>query len=106
MQDLSTYSIGQLRTLDQSVSDELKRRQSQQIGDAREQILKLAQSAGINLAELVGMKSPKVPKPSGTVKAKYRHPQHPDQQWTGRGRQPAWVKEWINSGKSIDDMLV
>lgn len=26
--------------------------------------------------------------------------------WTGRGRTPRWVKEWVDSGKSLDDLLI
>jgi DNA-binding protein H-NS len=33
---------------------------------------------------------------------KYRNLDNNAQQWTGRGRQPKWVKEWLDSGKSLD----
>ncbi|MBA4095048.1 MAG: histidinol phosphate phosphatase, partial [Candidatus Accumulibacter sp.] len=26
--------------------------------------------------------------------------------WTGRGRQPKWVKEWVEGGKSLDKLRV
>jgi DNA-binding protein H-NS len=37
---------------------------------------------------------------------RYRHPDNADNQWTGRGRQPKWVKEWVESGKSLDKLRV
>ena len=30
---------------------------------------------------------------------RYRHPQNPSLNWSGRGRQPAWVAHFINSGQ-------
>jgi DNA-binding protein H-NS len=32
--------------------------------------------------------------------------QNPDQTWTGRGRQPGWVKEALGKGKSLDDLAI
>jgi DNA-binding protein H-NS len=31
----------------------------------------------------------------------YRNPQDASQEWTGRGRQPGWVKEFLASGKNL-----
>jgi DNA-binding protein H-NS len=25
--------------------------------------------------------------------------------WTGRGKQPAWVRGWLEQGKALDDLL-
>lgn len=32
----------------------------------------------------------------------YRHPGDPGMAWTGRGKPPRWITEWIESGKSLD----
>jgi ParB/RepB/Spo0J family partition protein len=37
---------------------------------------------------------------------RYRNPSDPCQAWTGRGRQPKWVSDWIASGKSLDGLEV
>lgn len=102
MQDLSKYSITQLRALEVQVIDELKTRHFLGISQAREQILHIARNAGISVEKLMSTKVPKTPK-EGTAAAKYRNPDDPAQQWSGRGRQPAWIKAWIASGKSVED---
>jgi len=102
MQDLSKYSIAQLRALEVQVIEELKTQHFLSISKAREQILHIARNAGLSKKELRAIRAPKTPK-QGTVKAKYRNPNDPTQQWSGRGRQPAWVKTWIESGKSLED---
>jgi DNA-binding protein H-NS len=102
MQDLSKYSVAQLRALEVQVIEELKTQHFLSISNAREQILHIARSAGMSEKELLAIRTPKTPK-QGTVKAKYRNPDNPAQQWSGRGRQPAWVKAWVESGKLLED---
>jgi ParB/RepB/Spo0J family partition protein len=44
----------------------------------------------------------KTPSPA----VRYRNPQDPGQAWTGRGRQPKWVSDWIGAGKSLETLQV
>jgi len=105
MQDLSTYSLSKLRALEVQVIDELKSRHYLSVSKAREQILHIAQSAGISVKELMSGKAANRAKaaPAG---AKYRNPADPSQEWSGRGRQPNWIKAWTASGKNIDDTKI
>ncbi|WP_413465895.1 H-NS family nucleoid-associated regulatory protein [Janthinobacterium sp. GW458P] len=36
----------------------------------------------------------------------YRNPENPDQQWIGRGRQPLWVKSWLEKHQSLDGIRI
>lgn len=45
--------------------------------------------------------------PAATSPAiQYRNPNDPSQAWTGRGKQPRWVKDWVESGKSLDGLQI
>jgi len=47
------------------------------------------------------------PKKAKTVSPpKYRHPENPEMTWTGRGRQPDWMKDALENGQSKDDFLI
>ncbi|ACO74779.1 putative DNA segregation ATPase FtsK/SpoIIIE-like protein [Laribacter hongkongensis HLHK9] len=37
---------------------------------------------------------------------RFRHPQNQDMTWSGRGRKPAWVQEWLDEGGSLADLDV
>lgn len=37
---------------------------------------------------------------------RYRHPGSPMQTWTGRGRQPKWVRDWLEDGKTLESLQV
>lgn len=43
---------------------------------------------------------------AAVVTVRYRNPNDPGQAWTGRGKQPKWVTNWLESGKSLDSLRV
>ena len=108
MHDLSKYSLVKLQALEVQIVEELKSRHYLSISQAREQILHIAQSAGLSVKDLLSKRAPKSnagkSAAAGAVAAKYRNPANAAQQWSGRGRQPQWFKDHIASGKSADDI--
>jgi DNA-binding protein H-NS len=103
--DLSNLSAAELRQLQERVKQELKRRESQDQAKAREEILAIARSVGLPLHELVGNAAGRGKK-TGPVAPRYRNPADASQQWTGRGRQPQWVKQWLDAGKDIAGLKI
>lgn len=103
--DLSKMSSSELRNLQEQIKRELKSREGADRQKAREQIFAIAQAVGVPLKELLGSSVPKSGK-GGKVEARYRNPADASQKWTGRGRQPKWVKDWVDGGKSMDDLRI
>ena len=101
--DISKLSLAELRQLQEDIKKQMKKREQDDLSKAREQILAIAQSVGVSVKELVGTGIRAKP---GTVAVRYRNPNDASQQWTGRGRQPKWVKEWTDSGKTMDALKV
>jgi DNA-binding protein H-NS len=101
--DLTNLSSAQLRDLQKRLERELKNRESEDRAKAREQILAIAQSVGVPVKDLMGGA---VRAKTGAVAARYRNPADSSQQWTGRGRQPKWVKEWVDAGKALDGLRI
>jgi DNA-binding protein H-NS len=100
--DLTKMSSAELRQLQERVKQELKQRESQDLAKAREEILAIAKSVGVPLQELMSAASGAGSRAkSGPVAPRYRNPADASQQWTGRGRQPQWVKDWLEAGKDI-----
>ena len=101
--NLSTLNLAELRNLADKVQQEMQGRERQELDKAREQIMAIAQQAGIPLKQLIldGL-HPR----AGKVAVQYRNPDNASEQWTGRGRQPLWVRHWVESGKSIDLLRV
>ncbi|MCY0916345.1 H-NS histone family protein [Massilia antarctica] len=97
--DLSKFTVVDLTALRDAILIEMKTRETAAIEKARADISAIAASVGIPVAILMGKASTKeaVVKNKGVVK--YRDPSNQDNQWSGRGRSPAWVKVLEAAGK-------
>jgi DNA-binding protein H-NS len=105
--DLSGYNLGELKGLQHEIAKEIKGREQQDVKKAREQILIIAQEAGISVAELLANTSSKAKNNNGQkVKPKYQNPADGSQTWTGRGRHPRWIAEGLANGKALDDFRI
>lgn len=100
--DLSSLDFTALVALKADVENEIKRREVEEKSKAKKQIIELARAYGLSVEEVLG----KVNATRKPVEAKYRHPVSPELTWTGRGRKPVWVQEWLASGKSLDDLII
>ncbi len=102
--DISAITTADLKALLERIPAELKRREKEGKAKARREIEALAAAHGFSLDDLLGSVSePKVKK---AVAVKYRHPENADLAWTGRGRQPKWVADFIISGGTLEHLLV
>lgn len=57
---------------------------------------------GFTLSELAGEKGA----PKKVHPPKYENPHNTQETWSGRGRQPSWIKDALSAGKSLDDFLI
>ncbi|EIJ6113756.1 H-NS histone family protein [Salmonella enterica] len=94
MNDLKNMSPDELRELRAQVDAELKKREAKEKQEARRKILEIANTHGINIADLA------------SKERQYRNPDNQWESWNGRGRKPKWVKEWLESGKSLEELEV
>ncbi len=98
---LDTLSLGELRDLRTKVERAITSYEDRRRKEALTAIETAAREHGFNLAELTGVKISR-----SKVAPKYASPDDPSQTWSGRGRKPRWVQEYLDSGKAIDDLLI
>jgi DNA-binding protein H-NS len=108
MNDLATMNVQQLQELQKNVAAEMEKRTNESFKKAREQISAIALSTGMSLRELMGSTGDQkgARKSSGPATVKYRSQDDASKTWTGRGRQPLWVKEWLAAGRAITDLSI
>jgi len=107
MTDLSNFSMADLRNLQTQVAEQIKAREKDEIANVQKQILSLAQSVGMTVEQIMNIKGGQTKKATKTVAARYQDPANPAQQWTGRGRQPRWVKEYLEKpGNTLEKLLI
>ena|SRR5690349_4391180 len=104
--DLSKLSIPELQDLAKEIEQEIVARREQERERVLSQMRELAGSIGMSLEDLLkqerGGRAPRAA--AGAVAAKYRHPDNPGLTWAGRGKRPQWITEWLESGRTLEEL--
>lgn len=104
--DLSNISTAELKSIFEKLPFEIKSREKAEKACIRQELEAIAAKSGYSLDELLGEAAEKVAKVKKSVAIKYRHPQDVSLNWTGRGRQPKWVIEFVANGGSLDQLSI
>ncbi|MGP1356897.1 H-NS histone family protein [Roseicyclus sp.] len=98
--NLEKMSLEDLKALQKEVEAAIKGFEKRKKKEALVAAQKAAQEHGFSLDEILSEKSGSKGLP------KYANPADPDQTWTGRGRQPTWVKDALAKGKNLEDLAL
>lgn len=103
--DLNSMSRDELQKLSKDVERALATVEERRRAEARSAAEKAAREHGFSLDDVLeGQKKKGGAKTKNPPK--YRNPENPTQTWSGRGRQPGWIKEALENGKSLDDFAI
>lgn len=102
MADLSKLSLQELRELSNRVRVRIQEAEKDELASARRQIEEIARRVGLPIDELLTSKK----KEKQKLPVRFQHPDDSSKQWTGRGRQPRWVREWLAGGAGMDKLRV
>ena len=103
--NLDKLSVRELEELKTSAEHKIAEKRKADRKEALHAATDAAAKYGFTLVELMGETKP-VGKKKPTSPPKYAHPENPSLTWTGRGRQPAWIKDGLAAGKALDDFLI
>ncbi|MCG7625937.1 H-NS histone family protein [Epibacterium sp. Ofav1-8] len=101
--DLKQYRKSELEDLANEIKKELDDKLKTDTQNALSEMIEVAQKYELPFADVIEMhrkKSRKKPEPGVT----YRNPHDPNQTWSGRGRRPAWIRELLNQGVTLEDL--
>ena len=99
-----------LRALREALEALIGERERDEERRVYEQMQELAASIGKDLDGIIKRQRPK--RPAATRKAKrpaevkYQNPDNPKETWTGRGKEPKWLRDALVAGKKREDFLV
>jgi DNA-binding protein H-NS len=114
MTDLTCLSLEKLKTipleellklkpnLDKAIEDLQKDKKAELIKN----LLAEAKANGISLDEFKELTTAIDTKISKKRDAKYRNKNNQNETWSGHGRKPKWVEDWIMNGNSLEDLLI
>lgn len=102
-EELEGYTIKQLRELKDRIDAKIVEKQKTDRADLKAKFAALAAESGLSLDEVFGTKRGG----KGSVAAKYRNPENPNETWSGRGRMPIWLGEKLKKrGASKEDFAI
>jgi len=93
-----SMSLDELWNLHEQVISTLARRIAQQTAKLEERLRRLA------INDAISSDKPRRPYPK--VLPKYHNPKNPTQKWSGRGKQPHWVRAQLKAGKKLDHFRI
>lgn len=116
--DLSSHSLPELRRLQAKVETEIRRRSDSTRRALLKQVQKLVAEQGLTLDDLIDAPAAAAPAKASATKAKrgtakkaktpsvikYRNPANPEQGWSGHGRRPQWVLDWLAQDKPLEEL--
>lgn len=117
--EISSLTLVELRRLQAKIEKEIRQRSNSARKDLLKKMQKMAADEGLSLSDIVSgapaseekqspvkRKTKAGKKKTGPVPVKYRNPENPAIGWSGRGRKPQWVVDWLAQDKPIEGLLV
>lgn len=105
--NIDSLSFAELQTLNDATQQRMKDVREDERLKLRTEFEAQAAENGFSLAEVVGVaKLPKSRRKAAQSVAKYANPDDPTQTFVGRGRKPKWMVEKLDSGVTMEDMLI
>lgn len=124
----STLSLDKLKREKAKIEKAITAMEAKEKKAAMAKVVAIAKESGFDLAELVGTKAravrkavtapaatkaapavrkkKKVAAKRGKVAPKYRNPEDSSMTWTGRGKQPIWVREYVENGGTLESITI
>lgn len=100
--DLDKMSMEELKSLKKDVDKAIAGYVSRKREEALKEVQAVAKKHGLSVDDLMGAKG----KRKSKAPARFRNPDDASQTWSGRGRQPAWYKDAVNSGKKPESLEI
>src|SRR6516165_560938 len=97
--DLKSMSSDELWELYEDVAAKLAGKISAEKAILEERLRKIESAAQVTRPNAMRRPYPK-------VLPKYQNPKNPAERWSGRGKQPLWVKIQLQAGKKLDRFLI
>lgn len=101
--EMLKLSYAQLQQVKADLEQVISEKRIEEREKAREELEKRARELGFEAGDLFSSSKPKAKE---KAPAKYAHPENPSKTWSGRGRQPNWMKEHLENGGKLEDLAL
>jgi DNA-binding protein H-NS len=103
---LDHLSLNELQVLSARAAQEIEKRRSQVRKEGLEKIKSIVAEYGFTPDEIKSLIGSRLTANRGKVAPKYRDPNNSENMWTGRGRKPKWVGEFLAAGGDLQAIVI
>lgn len=103
--NLDKLSIQELKDVLTNAEKQIQFRKKTELKSVRKQVKDIIKDNGYTPADIFPALKAST-KPTTKVPPKYRNPKDKEQTWTGRGRKPKWVEEFLLKGKEMSSIEI
>jgi DNA-binding protein H-NS len=105
--NLESASIDELWNLHERMTSTLARRLTEEKAKLDGRLRRLEYSEGeIRRVGSSTISPNRTRRPYPKVLPKYQNPKNPTERWSGRGKQPHWVRAQLKAGKTLKHLLI
>lgn len=101
---IENYSFAELQKAKTLIETKINSLRNSEIKKARDELRAKAAQLGIEPEALLGTSTNSTG--TSSVAVKYRDPENTAHTWTGRGKQPNWLKAKLQNGSNLDEFLL
>ena len=103
---LQSMSADELWSLHERVVSVMARKILEEEAELEERLHRLENRAGAVSPGDSTASSDRPRRPYPKVLAKYRNPRNPAERWSGRGKQPRWVRAQLKAGRKLEQLRI
>ncbi len=101
--NLEKLSDDELDKLEKMIEKQHAIRHKERMRRARDEMRDIAKRYGVDVKDLVPGAAQKK---KAVSEATYRHPEDESVTWSGRGRRPKWINDWLDKGRDLNDLKI
>ncbi len=102
--DYEALTLDELEAIVVEASEEIERRRLAEASKIRQKIKGILEDSGLSLNDVFKEKNPRKGR---KIPMQFQNPYNPEEQWSGRGRMPVWMREIIErEGGTKEDFRI
>ena len=100
---ISSFNLNELKEIEEKTKIIIANKQEEALVELKAKVADLANDCGFSVDDLLG-RTRKMP--GMGLEAKYRNPENPNETWSGRGKHPHWLRDFLADDGKIEDCLI
>ncbi len=109
MKEVAELTLEEIMELEISLANAKKSMRAGALKDIKTRLVVELKAKGFTVDDLFKIMMPKSASqttPKAKAEPKYQHPEDAEKKWSGRGKKPKWITEYVDGGGKLDSLLI